>query len=130
MANSDSRLSGANASIYIAGTKVAAKANWTLNRTRATYDVTSFGDTNLVYVAGLPDVQGTFAGFLDNSGDILLTNAASATPVSIALWAVDGSEEVAHGSGYVDATVTAGVSDAIRITGTFKASGHWIIDLA
>ena len=129
MANSDSRLSGANASIYIAGTKVAAKAQWTLNRARDTIEVTSFGDSNKTYVAGLPDISGSFAGLLDNSGDILLTNAGNASPVAIALWAVEGSEEVAHGSGYVDATVTAGVSDAIRITGNFRASNSWVIDL-
>ena len=129
MANSDTRISGANAAIYIGGTKIAAKAQWTLNRARDTIEVTSFGDTNKVYVAGLPDVSGSFAGFLDTSGDILLTNAANATPVLIALWATDTSVEVAHGSGYVDATVTAGVSDAIRITGNFRASGNWVIDL-
>ena|SRR5438105_1199134 len=129
MANSGTRISGANASIYIAGTKIAAKAQWTLNRSRDTIEVTSFGDTNKAYVAGLPDVSGSFAGFLDTSGDILLTNAATSTPVTIALWAVDGTTEVAHGSGYVDATVTAGVSDAIRITGNFRASGGWSIDL-
>lgn len=129
MANSDTRISGANAAIYIGGTKVAAKAQWTLNRARDTIEVTSFGDTNKTYVVGLPDISGSFSGFLDSSGDILLTNAATTTPVSIALWAVDGTTEVAHGSGYVDATVTAGVSDAVRITGNFRASGNWILDL-
>src|ERR1041385_1933991 len=129
MANSDTRISGANAAIYIAGTKIAAKAQWTLNRARDTIEVTSFGDTNKTYVAGLPDVSGSFAGFLDTSGDLLLTNAANSTPVGIALWATDSSVEVAHGSGYVDATVTAGGSDAIRITGNFRASGNWVIDL-
>jgi hypothetical protein len=129
VANSDTRLSGANAAIYIGGTKVAAKAQWTLNRARDTIDVTSFGDTNKAYVAGLPDISGSFAGFLDTSGDLLLTNAGTSTPISIALWAVDSSTEVAHGSGYVDATVTAGVSDALRITGNFRASGNWSIDM-
>lgn len=128
VANADTRIHGSGASIYIAGTKVAAKAQWTLNRARDTVEVTSFGDTNKTYVVGLPDLSGSFAGFLDSSGDLLLTNAASVTPVSIALWAT-ASVEVAHGSGYVDATVTAGVSDAVRITGNFRASGPWIIDM-
>jgi hypothetical protein len=128
MANTDVRIHGSGAQIWIAGTQVAAKAQWTLNRARDTVEVTSFGDTNKTYVVGLPDVSGSFAGFLDTSGDILLTNAATTTPVGVALWA-SPTVEIAHGSGYVDATVTAGVSDAVRITGNFRASNSWVIDL-
>jgi hypothetical protein len=66
---------GKDGAIYVEGVKVAAKAEWSLSLARDTVDVTSFGDTNRTYVVGLMDVSGTYAGFLDNSGDIMLTAA-------------------------------------------------------
>lgn len=135
MANSDTRLHGKNGAIYLngakgSGTKVAAKAEWTLSRNRDTVDVTSFGDTNKVYVVGLPDVSGTYRGTLDVSGDLLLT-AATEDAKLIYLYADDGATpiEVAHGSGFIDATVTVSNTDAARISGNFRASANWTIAL-
>ena len=131
----DLRLHGSGGAIYIGGaigtgTRVAAKAQWTYNRTRDTVDVTSFGDTSKVYVSGLPDAQGTFAGFLDNAGDSLLT-AAGSDPVLIHLYSRESPAVlVGHGSGYVDATVTVASNDAVRITGNFRAAASWTTDLA
>lgn len=131
---SDLRLHGSKGAIYIGGpigvgTRIAAKAQWTLNRTRDTVDVTSFGDTAKRYVAGLPDAQGTFAGFLDNDGDALL-DAAAGDPVLLYLYSdEDDAIEVAHGSGFVDATVTVANNDAVRINGNFRASAAWTIPL-
>lgn len=132
---SDLRLHGSKGAIYIGGpkggggTRIAAKAQWTLNRTRDTVDVTAFGDTAKRYVAGLPDAAGTFAGFLDNSGDALLS-AAAGDPVLLYLYSDEVDNiEVAHGSGFVDATVTVANNDAVRINGNFRASAAWIIAL-
>ena len=136
MANSDERIHGKSGAIYLGGsktgggTKVAAKAEWTLNRTRDTVDVTSFGDTNKRYVVGLPDVSGTYRGTLDVSGDLLLT-AATQDAQLIYLYADDGASpiEVAHGSGFIDATVTVNNTDAARINGNIRASDNWTITL-
>ena len=135
MANSDSRLHGKNASIYIGGPigtgqRVAAKSQWVLNRNRDTVDVTSFGDVNKQYVVGLPDVRGTYNGTLDTSGDLMLT-AATQDAQLLYLYADDTGTpvEVAHGSGFIDASVTASNTDALRISGNFLASGPWTIAL-
>ena len=134
MANSGTKLHGKNAAIYLGGAKgtggvkVASKTDWTLRRNRDYVDATTFGDTNRTYLAGLPNVEGTFAGFMDTSGDLLL-NAATSDATQIYLYADDGAGDVliANGPGFIDGNVNASVSDGIRYTGDFRASGNWTI---
>lgn len=140
MANSGTKLHGKNGAIYLGGAKgsggikVAAKTEWTLQRNRDYVDATVFGDTNKTYLAGLPNLQGTFNGFLDASGDLLLS-AATSDSQTIYLYADDNPGGVtslvlvAHGSGLIDATVTNSNTDGARISGEFRANGPWTIDL-
>lgn len=133
-ANTGTKLHGKNGAIYLGaakgsgGIKVATKTEWTLQRNRDYVDATTFGDTNRTYLAGLPNVQGTFAGLLDVSGDLLL-NAATSDATQIYLYADDGSSPIliANGPGFIDGTVNANVTDAIRYTGEFRAQGAWTI---
>jgi hypothetical protein len=140
MANSGTKLHGKNGAIYLGGAmgsggvKVANKAEWTLQRNRDYVDATTFGNTNKTYLAGLPNVQGTYAGLLDVSGDLLLSAAVSGAQ-EIYLYADDGTNAgttaylIAHGPGFLDASVNASNTDAVRITGEFRASDSWTIDL-
>lgn len=134
MANTNVKLHGKNAAIYLGGAKgsggikVASKTDWTLRRNRDYVDATVFGDTNKTYLAGLPNVEGTFAGLMDTSGDLLL-NAATSDSTDIYLYADDGGTPVliANGPGLIDGNVTSSSTDAIRFTGEFRASGPWVI---
>lgn len=140
MANSGTKLHGKNGAIYLGGAKgsggvkVATKSSWTLQRNRDYVDATVFGEANKTYLAGLPNVQGSFAGILDVSGDLLL-NAATSESQDMYLYADDDpfattSEIlVAHGPALIDASVDASNTDAVRITGEFRAQGSWTIDL-
>jgi hypothetical protein len=120
------KLHGKNAAIYINGVKVTNKTEWTLSMARDYADVSTFRDANKVYAAGLMDISGTFAGLLDVDGDALVSsNTGSA--VTVAVYAREGEPAVASGPAYVDASVTASVSDAVRCSGTFKAAGAWAI---
>ena len=133
-ANDGTKLHGKNGAIYLGGAKgsggvkVASKTEWTLQCNRDYVDATTFGDTNRTYLAGLPNLQGTFAGLLDVSGDLLL-NAATSDTVQIYLYADDGGSPIliANGPGLIDGSVTASVTDAIRYTGEFRAQGSWTI---
>lgn len=139
-ANSGTKLHGKNGAIYLGGAagsggvKVAAKTEWTLQRNRDYVDATVFGDTNKTYLAGLPNVQGTFSGFLDASGDLIL-NAATSGAETIYLYADDNPGSitsvvlVAHGPGLIDANVNVTNTDGARVSGEFRASGAWTIDL-
>lgn len=124
-ANDDIRRHGRNGSIHVDGVIVAAKAEWSLNLARDTVEVTAFGDTNKVYVVGLKDVSGTYAGFLDLSGDLMLT-AAGEDAKLISLYG-DDTTLVGEGSGFIDASITCSTTDAVRISGNFRASGPWIV---
>ena len=124
MANSGTKLHGKNGKIVLSGVTVAVKNQWTMNFNRDFVDATVFGDTNKTYLVGLRDISGTFNGLLDNSGDLLLTATTNNTPELIELYS-DGSTLVASGSGYLDASITAGNADAVRISGNIRASGPW-----
>jgi hypothetical protein len=140
VANSGTKLHGKNGAIYLGGAqgsggvKVAGKTEWTLQRNRDYVDATVFGDVNKTYLAGLPNVQGTFNGFLDTSGDLLL-RAAVSDAQTIYLYADDNPGGVtsvvlvANGPGLLDANVTCSNTDGVRITGEFRANGAWTIAL-
>ena len=131
--NSGTKLHGKNGAIYIngpkggAGVKVATKSEWTLSLNRDYVDATTFGDTNKTYLVGLKDISGTFAGLLDVSGDLLL-GAASGDSVATYLYADDRTSFevlVASGLGLFDAAVNCSLTDAVRISGNFRAAASW-----
>lgn len=128
------RLHGKNGAIYIngpkgVGDKVAVKTEWTLNLSRDFVDATSFGDLNKVYLVGLKDISGTYSGNLDTSGDFGV-NAADLDDIPIYLYGDDRDGEellLAYGPGFLDASITASNTDAIKSTGNFRASGNWTV---
>lgn len=134
MAGSNTKLHGKNGAIYIngpkgSGTKVTSKTEWTLNLSRDYVDATVFGDVNKTYLVGLKDIQGTFAGLLDVSGDYQV-NAASSDAINIYLYADDrdGFEIlIAYGPGLMDASISASNTDSIKTTGNFRAAGAWTV---
>jgi hypothetical protein len=138
-ANSGLKLHGKNGAIYLGGgkigsgfpqtNKVANKVEWTLNLNRDYVDATVFGDVNKTYLVGLKDIQGTFNGILDVSGD-LVVNATNSDTVYIYLYADDRDTHeilVAYGPGLMDASITASNTDAVRVTSNFRASGAWTV---
>jgi hypothetical protein len=138
-ANDDIRLPGTNGGIYLngaaggGGTRVAAKTQFTFSTQRDFFDGSAFGDSNKRWFAGLRDAQGTYAGLYDASGDLLFGAAAEAQKL-IYLYADDNTGasslalyEVAHGSGYLDATVDVNLNDMAKITGQFRAAANWTI---
>jgi hypothetical protein len=67
------RIAGRNGRVYMAlasgGTAepVAFLNAWSMTATTDKIEVTAFGDGNKIYVAGLPDATGDFAGFYDDA---------------------------------------------------------------
>lgn len=136
-ANADTRMSGLNGAIAIGGalpspgTLVAAKTQWNLSLQRDYFDASAFGDSNKQWRPGLRDTQGTYNGLLDMSGDLLF-NAAGSGATLLYLYGDSnqgassvGLYEVAHGSGFLDATVDCSLNDMIKINGQFRASANW-----
>lgn len=107
---------------------VASLNKWSLNMSKGMYDVTAFGDTNKVYVPGLPDISGSVSGFWDAT-DRSLFNVALGTvacflnliPNTLAptfLW---------KGLAWLDASIDVGSGGAVTIKGSFKAAGPWVM---
>ena len=131
------KLHGKNGAIYIGGgkpggsfgtgVKMTAKTEWSLQLNRDYVDSTTFGAVNKTYLVGLKDIQGSFAGLLDLSGDDQV-NTANSDAVQIYLYADDraGFEIlVGYGPGLIDAAITASNTDAIKTTGNFRAADAW-----
>ena len=132
-ANAGTKLHGKNGAIYVngpkgTGTKVATKSQWDLSMSRDYVDVTTFGDTNKTYVAGLRDTTGTFNGLLDVSGDLMVNNTA-VDNVPLYLYADDGASPIliASGLALIDSSITTSNTDAIRVSGNFRAAANWAI---
>lgn len=84
-------------------------------------DVTCLGDTNKVYVAGLPDASGSFAGFWDTTNQQAYTAASDG--VARRFYAYPSTPSTAgpywYGTAFFDMKVTTPVEGAVAVTGTF-----------
>jgi hypothetical protein len=97
--------------------------NWSLAFTTGKIDVTAFGDTNMTYVSGLPDAQGTFSGFYDNATVQLYTAAVDGVARKFYLYPDNGSTgQYWFGTALFDFNVDAAVDGAVQINGSFAAA--------
>lgn len=55
------------AGVSAAASPLPFQASWSINQVTDKQEVTSFGDSNKVYVAGLPDSSGDFSGYVDDA---------------------------------------------------------------
>jgi hypothetical protein len=108
--------------------EVASMASFTLNMARNKADVTSFGDANLTYVQGLPDIKGTLGGWFDSDeltifdiamGDVAcfleLIPSTIVTPTPI-MWS---------GKAWLDASIDVKATGAVSVAGNFVAADNW-----
>lgn len=118
--------------VYLSTTGSGAATNviklnaWTVNKTTDKIEVTAFGDANKTYVQGLPDLQGTFSGFWDDTESKPFTAAASSDGCKLYLYpSSDITTKYFYGPAWLDVSMDTGVSAAVTITGNFAANGSW-----
>ena len=105
---------------------VTAMNAWTYNRTTDKLEATAFGDANKVYVQSLPDAQGTFGGYWDDTDTTVFTGASSSDGVKLYLYpSTDALTKYHYGPAWVDASMECDVNGVVRISGTFAANGSW-----
>ena len=87
-------------------------------------EVTAFGDTNKVYVSGLPDCSGSFSGFYDDATAQTYTAATDGLARRFYWYPKTASTAGPYwfGTGIFDFSVESGVADAATVSGTFKAA--------
>jgi hypothetical protein len=99
--------------------------NWTANFTGDYPEVTSMGDTNKTYVAGLPDFSGTIGGNYDDATAQFYTAASDGVARNFYMYPdiVNKPAQYWYGQAFLDFSVTQGVADAIKISSSIKAAG-------
>lgn len=102
---------------------VAYLNNWELTASTDDVEVTAFGDTNKVFVSGLPDVGGSFSGFYDDVTAQTYTAATDGVARKFYLYPNTGTNgQYWYGTAIFDFTASGGVDSAVTISGNWKAA--------
>jgi hypothetical protein len=84
-------------------------------------EVTAFGDTSKVYVAGLPDGTLQFTGFLSDAASTGLSAAAlDGVARKWYFYPFTATTVYSYGTGFFDWTMQTGVSAATAMSGSMK----------
>ena len=124
------RLHGRNGLIYLsvhngdAASPLTYLNSWAITWTPETSDITTLADTQHVHVDELPDVAGTFTGFLDDATSQTYIAAVDGLPRSMFLYP-DSTNMSRYFSGPVlaDLAVSGSASAAVSITVNWVAAG-------
>lgn len=111
-----------------AGTAVQAVglSSWSLDMATDKVDVTSFEDTNKVFVQGKRDLSGEFSGFWDEADDALFDAAESTTAIKLYLYpSKDAATRYFYGTAWLDASIECTVDGSVNIKGSFVAASSW-----
>ena len=96
--------------------------NWSINFATDNIEVTAFTDTNKIYVSSLPDVSGSFSGFFDDATVQTYTAATDGVARKFYLYPTAATTIYWFGTALFDFNASAGVSDAVAISGDFVAA--------
>lgn len=125
------RYHGKQGHLYLQGSgsdaiPATALTSWSIDLSTDKVDVTCFGDTNITQVMGLPNYEGKFEGFWDDTYDTLFDAQSATSGRKMYLYmSRDAATKYFYGTAWVDASVEAAVGDAVKISGSFVASGAW-----
>lgn len=125
-----SRIHGRNGRIYMGLASSAAVAvplpffaTWSINFTVDKVDVTAMGDTNKVYVGGLPDAAGEFSGFYDDATVQTYTAAVDGQPRNFYLYPnLLTPTQYWYGTILPDFSVNGGVAGAVEVSASWNAA--------
>ena len=105
---------------------VASLNKWSLDLATDKSDVTCFGDTNKVYVQGLPDLKGSVAGVFDDQEDALFVAADATVPVDLELMPVSSVATIKWaGPAWLDAAIDCPANGPVTVSGDIVAAGAW-----
>ena len=127
------RRAGRNGRMYVAltsggsATPLAFQTTWSMSSKTDRYDVTAQGDGNKVYVTGLPDAQGSFAGFLDSDANDTYAASQDGQARKMYLYPdiVNDAGDYFFGTGFLDFDTTVPVNGASTVQGTWAAASLW-----
>lgn len=98
-------------------------AAWSLNQVTDKTDVTAMGDTNKVYVGGMPDASGEFSGWYDDATVQTYTAAVDGQPRKFYLYpSLLNPGQYWYGDILPDFSVNGGVAGAVEVAASWNAS--------
>ena len=111
---------------------VASLNKWSIDFDRDKEDVTCFGDTNKVYVLGLPDVQGDIEGVWDETtSPEFIRVALGDVPVLLKLIpSTLAPTYLFTGLAYLSTSIECAADGAVTLSGSFVAAGPWTMEPA
>jgi hypothetical protein len=121
------RQHGRNGAVYLAVTSgaaaspVAFQAAWSVSVTSEKFDVTTLADSQHVYASGIPEIAGTFSGFLDAGTSQAYVAASDGLPRAFCLY----PDTVNSPTAYFAGTVIADFSGGGASGGPVTVSGTW-----
>ena len=111
---------------------MASLNKWDLDMAKDHVKVTCFQDTNHVYVDGLPDIKGSYAGVYDPADGLVIFDVVMG---SVAPWLemvpnLATPTVMFSGKGLMDGKISVDANGAITIGGSFVANGPWVVPSA
>jgi hypothetical protein len=105
---------------------VAYISSWNISMATDKVEVTAFGDSNKVYVAGLPDASGDFGGYWDSATAQLYTAATDGLARKFYLYVSTdlAASDYFYGTAFFDFSVTTGVAASVEISGSWQAASN------
>ena len=121
-----SRITGRNTRIYLSSVLGGALSQfiyikeWEENTSFDGIDVTSFGDTQMTYLAGETDCSGSFSGFVDTATNQALLASLDGKARDFILY-----PDYTDLSKYSSGTILLSCTRSYSRTGAVELSGNW-----
>jgi hypothetical protein len=111
---------------------VASLNKWDLDIAKDQVKVTCFGDTNQVYVDGLPDIKGSYGGYYDpEDGLVIFDVIFGAVKPLLELYPLASATTVKFGGrANIGGKISVDSNGAVTIGGSITAAGPWTIPSA
>ena len=124
------RIHGRNGTVYLEITTpgsaepLPGQATWSISFATDKQDVTAMGDTNKVYVAGLPDASGEFGGWYDDASAQTYTAASDGLARKFYLYPnfTGTPGQYFFGTILPDFSVESGVDNAVAVRSSWNAN--------
>jgi len=109
---------------------VADMNGWTLDTKKERAVVTSFGDTNVTRVTGLPDYTGTFSGLWNAASSPVLFDVIFGTvnPFLHLIPDTSAPTYLFKGLANIDGGIKVSATGAVTIDGSWDAAGNWVME--
>jgi len=105
---------------------VASLNKFNIDMSTDTVDVTSYQDTNKIYVVGLPDIKGGLGGFWDSDDPAIFDVAMAGTKIMLKLTPDTlNATFLWKGLAFLNMSLDSSATGAVTSTGNYVAAGSW-----